>query len=65
MIKQPILQHIEQEQRISADDHIFMAALDSSLLLTLKERGLLNATQHLQAEQMLQKSRSHRVSISK
>lgn len=55
MVKQPILHHIEQGHCVLANDHIFLSALYSSLLLALKERGLLNPTQHLLAEQIMRK----------
>lgn len=52
------LQRIEHSRRITEEPYDgFLYQMKSALLLALRERGILNAMQHRQAEQKLQQQR--------
>lgn len=52
------LQRIEHSRRITEKtDDGFLYQVKSALLLAFRERGILNAMQHRQAEQMLKQQR--------
>lgn len=52
------LQRIEHSRRITEEtDDGFLYQMKSALLLAFRERGILNAMQHWQAEQMLKQQR--------
>lgn len=57
----PRLQHIDNNQRITKDDHyLFLHHLQRALLLAFRERGRLSAMQHRHAEERLNQQRNDR-----